>query len=80
MATQLKTDKNFTEIYELRKSKSTCEGKIPEEDGGLYFCVEYNYTFTSIQELEHHMDMSTHKRFVENETVYDTLRREWASK
>ena len=27
VATQLKTDKNFTEIHELRKSKSTCDGK-----------------------------------------------------
>ena len=26
------------------------------------------------------MDAGTHKMFVDNETVYDTLRREWASK
>ena len=81
-ATQLHTDKSFTEIRELRKSKSTCEVKTPEEEDGLYFCPEpnCNYTFTSIRDLEHHMDVGAHSRFVENETIYDTLRREWASK
>ncbi len=81
-ATQLQTDKSFTEIRELRKPKSTSEIKTPEEDDGIYFCTEpnCNYTFTSIGDLEHHMDVGTHSRFVENETVYDTLRREWASK
>ena len=48
----------------------------------LFECDEAgcNYTFSSFEDLELHMEIGTHNRFVENESVYDTLRREWVKK
>ena len=34
--------------------------------------------FETFESLELHMDMGQHSRFINSESVYDTLRREWA--
>ena len=39
-----------------------------------------NLTFPSLYDAEKHMAVGEHKRFVQNESVYDTLRREWVHK
>ena len=51
-----------------------------EEASGLFDCPELNcnYVFESIEELELHIGLGQHSRFINNENVYDTLRREWA--
>ena len=55
---------------------------MTEEEHGLFECSEpgCNYVFNSFDELELHREIGTHSRFINNESVYDTLRREWAKK
>ena len=45
-------------------------------------CAESNcnYVFETIDDLEFHVGLGKHSRFVNNENVCDTLRREWASR
>ncbi len=53
-----------------------------EDKEGLFECREANcnYVFATFRDVEMHMDLGQHSRFVNNESVYDTLRREWANK
>ncbi len=64
------------------KSKSTDQENDSEDNNDLYNRTEThcNYTFLLFQDLEHHMDLGQHSRVVNNETVYDTIRREWPKK
>ena len=82
-ATQLKSEIKFSKVEgRQQKSKSTVQENNLEDNNDLYNCTEThcNYTFSSFQDLEHHMDLGQHSRVVNNETVYDTIRREWARK
>ncbi|CAB3990936.1 Hypothetical predicted protein [Paramuricea clavata] len=51
-----------------------------EEATGLFDCPELNcnYVFESLEELELNIGLGQHSCFINNENVYDTLRREWA--
>ena len=55
---------------------------MTEEGQVLFECSEpgCNYIFNSFDALELHTEIGTHSRFINNESVYDTLRREWAKK
>ena len=55
---------------------------MTDESEGLFECSEpgCNYVFNSLDQLELHLEIGTHSRFINNESVYDTLRREWAKK
>ena len=83
-ATELQSDVGFFEIHAGRQhnSKLTNKVKDPEENAGFYNCTEpqCNYAFSSFQDLHHHMDVGQHSRVVNNETIYDTVRREWSKK
>ena len=50
------------------------------EKDGLFECNEpgCNYAFSSFDQLELHREIGTHSRFFNNESMYDTLKREWA--
>jgi hypothetical protein len=82
-ATELKSEVKFPTVEgRLHKSKSTDQVNSSEDNNGLYSCNEThcNYTFSSFQDLENHMNLGQHSRVVNNETIYDTIRREWAKK
>ena len=83
--TTIEVIQQFTEGKEGRKLKlNTNEpnDSITEEEHRLFECSEpgCNYVFNSFDELELHREIGTHSRFINNESVYDTLRREWAKK
>lgn len=80
--TGLRVHKEFTEISSRRQKKlESAEDESASEEGGIFECTEENcnYVFSKFSDLEMHMDLGQHSRFVNNESVYDTLRREWAN-
>lgn len=82
-ATQLQVVSDFTQTTARKtKSKESETGKEDDNGGeeGLYECSEgqCNCTFLSVEDLEIHVDFGQHSRTSKSESVYDTLRREWA--
>ena len=74
--------KDFTEISSRRQKKlDPAEDESASEEGGNFECIEENcnYVFSKFSDLEMHMDLGQHSRFVNNVSVYDPLRREWAN-
>lgn len=67
----------MTRQGKLMKERTTSE----TSEEGLFECAEpgCNHTFKTFESLELHMDLGRHSRFVNNESVYDVLKREWAS-
>lgn len=53
-----------------------------KEDSSKLECTEHgcNFVCNSFDELEQHMGLGEHSRFVNNESIYDVIRREWAKK
>ena len=47
----------------------------------MFYCTEAkcNFACTSLDALDLHMSFSVHSRFLKNENLYDTLKREWAA-
>lgn len=80
-ATELKVLKEFTQISTRRHKKLEDKDDNSSEKEGLFECSEpsCNHVFSKFDDLEMHTDLGQHSRFVNNENVYDTLRREWAS-
>ena len=75
-ASQLKSEIMFSKVEgRQQKSKSAVQENNLEDNNDLYNCTEThcNYTFSSFQDLGHHMDHGQHSRVVNNETVYDTI-------
>ncbi|CAB4021822.1 Transposon Tf2-6 poly, partial [Paramuricea clavata] len=72
----------FMESTDGRKLKINTNDSMTEEVQGLFECNEpgCNYVFNSFDQLELHREIGTHSRFIKNESVFDTLRREWAKK
>ncbi len=84
-STGLRVYKEFTEVSSRRQKKLEAEAEDAnalEDKEGLFECQEANcnYVFATFRDVEMHMDLGQHSRFVNNESVYDTLRREWANK
>ena len=80
--TQMEVKEQFPDINSVRqttlKKESTVDGA---ESEGLFECLEpgCNCVFKSFEDLELHIDVGQHSRFVNNESIYDVLRREWAN-
>lgn len=71
----------LNQISRSVKKKATKDSpNIPKEY--LFECKEpgCNFVFESLEQVELHMEVGEHSRFVNKESVYDTLRREWAAK
>jgi hypothetical protein len=85
-ATHLNVIEEFSPVIPGRShavSKKNEELENEESQAkGLFDCPESNcnYVFETIDDLEFHVGLGQHSRFVNNENVYDTLRREWASR
>ena len=81
-STGLRVYKEFTEISSrLQRKVEPAEDEDASEKGSIFECMEENcnYVFSTFSDLEMHMDLGQHSRFVNNESVYDSLRREWAN-
>lgn len=84
--TQMRIISDFSQIrterQSLTKRKPSEDDAEEVNDEGLFECPEpgCNYVFYKFNDLELHQDFGQHSRIVGNETVYDTIRREWASK
>lgn len=64
----------------VKENEETQDPTEPSE--GLYECEEAGckYATDSFEEMDLHIRLGKHSRFRPNESVYDTLRREWAAK
>ena len=83
--TQLHVKTMFPEVQIQRQTSSVNsknQNDNASENGSddLFDCPEQgcNCVFSSFDELEIHLDVGKHQRFINNEGVYDTLKREWA--
>ena len=79
--TQISVKKPFLGNHSVRQTKFKKENTETANTEGLFDCPEpgCNHVFKSFQSLELHMDIGKHSRFVNNESVYDVLRKEWAN-
>ena len=80
-STNLKVISPFTTVSSRRQKKMEAdESTNAGEKEGLFECPESscNHVFSSCQELEMHLDLGQHSRRVNDENLYDILRREWA--
>lgn len=79
---QVKTMFPHVQIQRQTTSESprAADSSNNEENNDLFDCPEHgcNCTFSTFDDLEVHLDVGQHHRFINNEGVYDTLRREWA--
>lgn len=80
--TKLQVKAEFPHVQIQRKATFSASNKNidatqNEERDDIFDCQEQacNCVFSSFEELEIH---GKHQRFIENEGVYDTLKREWA--
>ena len=64
------------------KVKDAAEDPSDEKKECLFECTEQgcNYVCKTFDQLELHLDIGEHSRFVNNESVYDVIRREWSKK
>ena len=78
--TNLLVDKEFTVKDPSRLPMPTQKEAISQENG-LFYCTEANcnYTCSSLDDLDLHESFGEHCRFLNNEGLYDTLRRECAA-
>ena len=79
--TQILVKQPFQRNHSVRQTKLKKGNTETASNEGLFDCPEpgCNHVFKSFQSLELHMDVGQHSRFVNNESVYDVLRKEWAS-
>ena len=79
--TNLLVDEEFVAKNPSRLPPPTQKEAITEKENGLFYCTEEkcNYTYSSLDDLDLHESFGEHCRFMENEGLYDTLRREWAA-
>ena len=71
------------EAMRVQAKKSEAKSKNCEGDPtSTYSCLEpaYIFTFTSLEDADQHLDTGRHVMLPANECVYDTIRRQWASK
>ena len=80
-STQLEVKEPFSQINLVGRIKVRKDAKDGPQSEGLFDCPEpgCNHVFQSFEELELHVDVGEHSRFINNESVYDVLRREWAN-
>jgi len=66
---------------ELTKGKGVV-GETSKRSAVIYSCQESGcvLTFKSQQEADAHMDTSKHNKELESESLYDTIRKKWASR
>ena len=83
--TKLQVKAEFPPVEIQRKATSSVNSTSNnatqnEERDDIFDCPEQacNCVFSSFEELELHLDVGKHQRFIESEGVYDTLKREWA--
>ena len=83
-----KTHQEKTEIqvihgFHATSGRETKRKKVDvsDDEEAIFECAEpkCKCSFPSLQELEVHLDFGIHHRFVDGESVYDTLKREWAT-
>lgn len=65
----------------LKRKEDAC-GLPDVKDDCLFECTEQgcNYSCKTFDQLELHLDVGEHSRFVNNESVYDVIRKEWSKK
>ena len=87
-STDLVVERSFNTNEQFRSLKLKIS-KFPEEsekeeveEVGLFECKEpgCNFYTNLYDQLEMHMEFGVHDRFVNNESVYDVLRREWVKR
>ena len=76
--------KEFTEtsVRRQKKLEAAEDANTSEDEEGLFECPEANcnYIFSTFSDLEMHINLRQHSRYVNSKSVYDTLKREWANK
>jgi hypothetical protein len=79
--TSLLVEKKFTVRQPSTQLVKTRENEDLEKESGLFYCTEakYNYVCSSLDDLDLHQSFGEHCRVLNNEGLYDTLRREWAA-
>ena len=81
---QISTDMEVIQTFSSPVQSGRVLKKKAQTDTTLdsFECKEpgCNLMFGSLEEAEHHMDVGEHTRFVDHESVYDTIRREWGQK
>ena len=79
--TSLLVEKKFTVRQPSTQLVKTRENEDSEKESGLFYCTEakYNYVCSLLDDLDLHQSFGEHCRFLNNEGLYDTLRREWAA-
>ena len=79
--TSLLVEKKFTVRQPSTQLVKTRENEDSEKESGLFYCTEAkcNYVCSSLDDLDLHQSFGEHCRFLNNEGLYDTLRREWAA-
>jgi hypothetical protein len=83
-STELQVSVNFPAVQQTRQTKlkinKNHDDNSNTDSAGLFDCAEpgCNHVFETVQSLELHMDLGQHSRFINSESVYDALKREWA--
>ena len=84
VSTELQVSVKFPAVQQTRQTKlkrnESDDDNSNAESAGLFDCTEpgCNHVFETFESLELHMDMGWHSRFINSESVYDALKREWA--
>lgn len=82
--TQLRVTIDFPVVNQTRQAKLQRKGNNEDssnvDSDGVFDCTEpgCNHVFKTFESFQLHMDFGQHNRFINNESAYAALKKEWA--